>query len=109
MDAIDGERIFNWDYNVAVRKVLFKLALVQSIQFVHVLKHQRAFGFYVESQDSVAAEFQHGCADVPASRGRQHVAMEGLSAQRARYRTIGTDEPQIEAELLHDGQREGVT
>ena len=34
--------------------------------------------------------------------------MEGFSAERARYRAVGADQPEIEPELLCDGQGEGV-
>jgi hypothetical protein len=51
----------------------------------------------------------HRMADPAASFGGHQVAMEGFAGERARDGAVGADEPEIEAELVDDGQSEGVT
>src|SRR5439155_26816933 len=79
--GIGGERMLNWNYTVDVGKILFQPALTASIQFIHVLEHQCAFRFFVESQDGIAPELPHAAAQFPAGLRRQHVAMESFSSQ----------------------------
>ena len=56
----------------------------------------------------MAAEILHGGAEVEAGLAGHEIAVEGLSRERTGDRAIRADEPEIEAELLGDGQSEGV-
>ena len=50
----------------------------------------------------------HHAAEIPAGFLGKQVAMECLACKRARNGAIRADQPQIEAQLLHNWQRKGV-
>ena len=56
----------------------------------------------------MAAEILHGRAEAETGLAGHQVAMEGFAAEGAGYCAVGADKPEIEAELLCDGQSEGV-
>ena len=102
------QRVFNGDDKIDILQVLFQPALNAGVQFLHVLEHNRAFGVGVEGQDGIAAKFPHAGAQPEAGFGGKQVAMKGLSRQGARDRAVRTDHPQVESQLLHDGQGKSV-
>ena len=88
LHRVAGQRVFNGDDKVNVLQVLFQPALDAHVQFVHVLEHNRAFGFGIESEDSVSAKFLHTGAEPAAGLDGKHVAMKGFAGQRARNRAV---------------------
>ena len=62
LHRIAGQRVFNRNHEIDVLQVLFQPALNARAQFVHVLEHDRAFGFGIEGEDRVAAKFLHSRA-----------------------------------------------
>ena len=67
---------------------------------MHVFEHHRAFALDVEGQDRIPAKFAHRGAKLAASLGGKHIAMKSFAGKRASDRAIGTDQPEIESELL---------
>ncbi len=56
----------------------------------------------------MAPKFLHQAQQFAAGFFGQQVAVEGFSGQRPRDGAIGTDQPEIESQLLRDGQGESV-
>jgi len=73
-----------------------------------VFEDEGAFVFLVKRKNGVAAEILHGADQVEAGLSGHEVAVKSISGKRACHGAIGTDEPQVEAELLGDRESEGV-
>ena len=77
-------------------------------QFVHALKHKSALGFFVESNNHIAAELTHcGTQFKTRCRGKQ-ISMKSFTLQGAGNCAVGADQPQIEPKLLGDRQCKGM-
>src|SRR5271170_608114 len=108
LNGIGRERVFQRNDKIDVLQVLLQPALNTLIQIAHVLEHDGAFLLDVESQDRVRAKLLHGTAEPAAGFGWEHIAMKGFTRERAGNGSVRTDQPEIEAELLGDGQSKFV-
>src|SRR5262249_4977399 len=109
LDGIGGKRIFDRDYEINILQVLLQPALNASIQFIHSLQHHSALSFFVECQHGIAAEFRHAMAQRAEGLVVQQITVECLTRHRARYRSVRTDHPEVEPELLDDGHGEHMS
>lgn len=108
LDGIGDEGVFEGDDELDVGHVFFEPAADAGIERVEMLEDDGAFGFFIKGKNGVAAEFLHGGAEVEAGLAGHEVAVESLAGERASDGAVGADEPEIEAELLGDGESEGV-
>ncbi len=108
LHGIGREGVFDRDDEVDVSHVLFEPAADAGVKRVEVFEDDGSFGFFIKGKNGVAAEFLHRGADIVAGLAGHEVAVESFAGKRAGDGAIGADEPEIEAELLGDGQGEGV-
>lgn len=108
LDGIGSEGIFDRDDELDVGHVLFEPAADAGVERVEMFEDDGAFGFFIKGKNGMAAEFLHGGAEVAAGLARHEIAVESFAGERARDGAVGADEPEIEAELLGDGESESV-
>ena len=108
LDGVGGEGAFDRDDEFDVGHIFFQPAADAGVERLEVFEDDSAFGFLIKSKNGVAAESLHGGAEVEAGLARHEVAVESLAGEGAGDGAVGADEPEIEAELLGDGESEGV-
>ena len=108
LDGVGGEGAFDRDDEFDVGHIFFEPAADTGVERVEVFEDDGAFGFLIKSKNGVAAESLHSGAEVEAGLAGHEVAVESLAAEGAGDGAVGADEPEIEAELLGDGESEGV-
>ena len=106
LHRVNDQRILHRNLELDVFHVLLEPAPDALFDLVHVLKHDGTLSALIKGQHGVAAKFQHDLAELAADLGGEHIAIESLTGEGTRDRSIGADEPEIEAELLRDGQGE---
>jgi len=106
--GVGEEGILDGHDEVDVLDIFFQPAVDAVVEVVEALDDDGSLGFLIKSKNGVAAEGLHGDAQVAAGVTGHEIAVEGFSRERAGDGAVGADEPEIEAELLSDGEGEGV-
>src|SRR5450759_1553992 len=113
LHGIAGERVLDRDHELDVLHVFLQPALDAGFQLVQTLDHDGARSIAVKiiavkSENRLTAKFLHHADEFAAGRFGEQVAVESFSGEGAGDGAVRTDQPEIESQLLGDGQGKGV-